>query len=488
MRTDARCRREDRTEMAVRVENEFAAQPHADARPGVHSFSRAWVAALVASDVVLFLTATYLAGVFVKHFWSNSLVFRHVSVPALLTTVLLVVVFWQLGLYRRSFAMSVRDEFYHAVAALTLASAPVLVVFSLFPGISTSRVVAILAVCFSIALIGSARAIAHSIRDILVLAHPRRIAVVGHPSRLDFAEDAMRSLPNARVFRLSVPNIDAVGALSPEALASQAWFRYAVEWGCDTLVFTEILAPSQMPQLLTAAQAAGITIAFAPPRIRVHAYDLHMEQIGKQALIVARPLKATQPGQRLAKRMFDIAVSTIALVLFAPVMALVAAAISIEDGEPVMYRQERVGRDGRAFNMLKFRSMRLDAEKDGAVLATTGDDRCTRVGKFIRRTSLDELPQLFNVLRGDMSIVGPRPERPVFVQRFEQDHPRYSERHLVAPGITGWSQVYGKRVVGFDDVPDKLRGDLFYVENWSLFMDVTVCMKTAFEVLFHRAA
>jgi lipopolysaccharide/colanic/teichoic acid biosynthesis glycosyltransferase len=87
-----------------------------------------------------------------------------------------------------------------------------------------------------------------------------------------------------------------------------------------------------------------------------------------------------------------------------------------------------------------------------------------------------------------MSVVGPRPERPVFVQRFEQDHPRYSERHLVAPGITGWSQVYGKRVVGFEDVPDKLRGDLFYVENWSLFMDVAVCLKTAAEVLFHRAA
>jgi lipopolysaccharide/colanic/teichoic acid biosynthesis glycosyltransferase len=153
-----------------------------------------------------------------------------------------------------------------------------------------------------------------------------------------------------------------------------------------------------------------------------------------------------------------------------------------------MYRQERVGRDGHTFNMLKFRSMRLDAEKDGAKLATAGDDRCTRVGKFIRRTSLDELPQLFNVLRGDMSVVGPRPERPVFVQRFEQDHPRYSERHLVAPGITGWSQVYGKRVVGFEDVPDKLRGDLFYVENWSLFMDVAVCLKTAAEVLFHRAA
>jgi len=154
----------------------------------------------------------------------------------------------------------------------------------------------------------------------------------------------------------------------------------------------------------------------------------------------------------------------------------------------VMYRQERVGRDGKTFQILKFRSMGLDAEKNGAMLATAGDVRVTRVGKFIRRTSLDELPQLINVLRGEMSIVGPRPERPVFVQQFEQKYPRYAERHLVPPGITGWSQVYGKRVLGFDDVPDKLRGDLFYVENWSLFMDVAVCLKTAAEVLFHKAA
>ena len=115
-------------------------------------------------------------------------------------------------------------------------------------------------------------------------------------------------------------------------------------------------------------------------------------------------------------------------------MALVAAAISLEDGEPVMYRQERVGRDGKTFQILKFRSMGLDAEKNGAMLATVGDVRVTRVGKFIRRTSLDELPQLINVLRGEMSIVGPRPERPVFVQQFEQKYPRYAERHLVLAG------------------------------------------------------
>jgi len=131
--------------MAVALEHEFAALPHADARPGVHSFSRAWVAALVASDVVLFLAATYLAGLFVRHFWLASLPIRHVAVPATLTAALSVLVFWQLGLYRRSFAMSVRDEFYHAVAALSLASAPVLVVFSMFPLVSTSRLVALFA-------------------------------------------------------------------------------------------------------------------------------------------------------------------------------------------------------------------------------------------------------------------------------------------------------------------------------------------------------
>ncbi|MBV8370060.1 MAG: sugar transferase [Candidatus Eremiobacteraeota bacterium] len=474
--------------MAVAVEHEFAALPHADARPGVHMFSRAWVLALLAADVVLFLGATYLASLFVKHFWLPTLLIRHVAVPATLTAVLSVVVFWQLGLYRHSFAMSVRDEFYHTVAALSLASAPVLILFSIFPTISTSRLVAIFGLLFAIALVGTARATFHRLRDVFMLAHPRRIAVVGHPSRLEFAEDAMRSLPNARVFRLSVPNIDAVGALSPDAVASQVWFRHAIEWGCETLVFTEILPPSMMPQVLAAAQQAGMTIAFAPPRIRVHAYDLHMEQVGKQALIVASPLKATRSGARLGKRLFDVTIAALALVLFAPVMLLVAAAISLEDGEPVLYRQERVGRDGKSFTIFKFRSMRTDAEKDGAALATRGDARVTRVGKLIRRTSLDELPQLFNVLRGEMSIVGPRPERPVFVQQFEQKYPRYAERHLVAPGITGWSQVYGKRVVGFEDVPEKLSGDLFYVENWSLFMDVAVCLKTAAEVLFHKAA
>src|SRR5579875_1192645 len=321
--------------MAVALEHEVAALPHPNAKPGVHSFSRAWVAVLLLSDVLLFLAATYLAALFVKHYWNPVLPIRHVAIPATLTAALSALVFSHLGLYRRSFAMSVRDELYHAIAALSLASAPVLI-------------------AFSIALVGGMRAFAHRVRDIAALAHPRRIAVVGHPSRLEFAEDAIRELPNARVFRLAVPNLDGIGAVNPDAIASQPWFRYAVEWGCETLVFTEILAPSLMPHVLAAASAAGITIAFAPPRIRVHAYDLSIETIGKQALIVAKPLRACQPGARLAKRAFDVAIATLALAVFLPVMGLVALAIALEDRGPILYRQERVGRGGKPFQIFKF--------------------------------------------------------------------------------------------------------------------------------------
>ena len=170
-------------------------------------------------------------------------------------------------------------------------------------------------------------------------------------------------------------------------------------------------------------------------------------------------------------------------------MALAAIAIYLEDGRPLLYRQARVGVNGQIFEILKFRSMRVNAESQtGPVWARHGDGRVTKVGAILRRTSMDELPQLINVLRGEMSIVGPRPERPVFVEAFRTVLPRYDERHLVRPGITGWSQVHMKRVLGPSQVGEKLSYDLFYVENWGLFMDISVVFKTAVEFLFHRAA
>jgi lipopolysaccharide/colanic/teichoic acid biosynthesis glycosyltransferase len=172
-----------------------------------------------------------------------------------------------------------------------------------------------------------------------------------------------------------------------------------------------------------------------------------------------------------------------------PIMALAALAIWLESGSPILFRQQRVGRGGKTFDILKFRSMKPDAESStGPVWASERDDRTTKVGAFLRRTSIDELPQLFNVMFGEMSVVGPRPERPVFVNEFRRLLPRYDERHLVRPGITGWSQVNMRRVLQPTEAGEKLSYDLFYVEHWSLFMDMSVIFKTAVEFLFHRAA
>jgi len=183
------------------------------------------------------------------------------------------------------------------------------------------------------------------------------------------------------------------------------------------------------------------------------------------------------------------AVALAALIVLIPVFPFLALAIWIEDHGPIFYRQERMGLDGRSFMILKFRSMRVDAESEvGAVWVRENDDRRTRVGAVIRRLSFDELPQLFNVLRGDMSLVGPRPERPVFVEKFREVSPRYDERHLVQPGITGWSHIMMQRLVTTDDMAARNEYDLRYIEQWSVWLDMSILFKTAVEFLFQRAA
>jgi sugar transferase (PEP-CTERM system associated) len=189
-------------------------------------------------------------------------------------------------------------------------------------------------------------------------------------------------------------------------------------------------------------------------------------------------------ARTIIKRTFDIVVSASLLILALPVMILTAIAIMLESGRPVIYWQERVGQGGQNFNVYKFRSMLTDAESDGKPRwAQANDDRVTRVGRFIRKTRIDELPQLFNVLKGDMSLVGPRPERPFFVRQLEQQLPFYEVRHSVKPGVTGWAQVCYEYGASVDDAANKLRYDLYYVKNHSLFLDVLVLFKTIRVVL-----
>ncbi len=191
----------------------------------------------------------------------------------------------------------------------------------------------------------------------------------------------------------------------------------------------------------------------------------------------------------VVKRFFDLFASFVLLVLAVPVMLLTALLILLEDRGPIFYRQVRVGRNGRQFKVIKFRSMRTDAEKDGKPQwATANDDRTTRIGRLIRKLRIDELPQLFNVFFGDMSLVGPRPERPYFVDQLTAEIPFYAVRHCVKPGVTGWAQVRYQYGASVDDAVQKLQYDLYYVKNHTLLLDIVVLAETVRVVLTGEGA
>ncbi len=193
--------------------------------------------------------------------------------------------------------------------------------------------------------------------------------------------------------------------------------------------------------------------------------------------------------KRTVKRLFDIGASSVLLIIAAPVMAITAFLIYQEDKGPVFYRQERVGQNGRVFKLLKFRSMRPDAEGDGVPKwAQKNDDRVTGVGRVIRKIRVDELPQVFNVLKGDMSFVGPRPERPYFVEQLTKHTFYYSYRHTIKPGITGWAQVRYPYGASVEDAMEKLQYDLYYVKNNSLFLDMIILFQTARVLLWNDGA
>ncbi len=197
------------------------------------------------------------------------------------------------------------------------------------------------------------------------------------------------------------------------------------------------------------------------------------------------------PLRQLSKRCFDLAISTLVLLLTWPLMLLVALAICLESGlgQPILYRQERVGVRGKTFHLIKFRSMRTDAEMDGVALwASKDDDRVTRVGRVTRKVRLDELPQLWNVLKGEMSFIGPRPERPQFVADLGEKIRYYSLRHCLKPGLAGWAQLRYPYGASEADAVEKLKYDLYYVKNHNLLFDLLILIQTVEVVLFGRGA
>jgi sugar transferase (PEP-CTERM system associated) len=238
---------------------------------------------------------------------------------------------------------------------------------------------------------------------------------------------------------------------------------------------------------LLRAKMAGVRVEDANTTYERLTEKILIDDLKPSTLVFSDGFRASRVT-RLVKRLLDIVLAAIGLVLIAPLMLLTYLAVRFESPGSALYSQDRVGENGRVFTLYKFRSMRPDAESGTPVWADLNDHRVTRVGRFIRHARLDELPQLWNVLRGDMSFVGPRPERPYFVERLAAAVPFYIERHSVKPGVTGWAQVKYRYGSSLEDAMEKLRYDLYYIKHQSIVFDLTIALDTVKVILSGKGA
>lgn len=261
----------------------------------------------------------------------------------------------------------------------------------------------------------------------------------------------------------------------------------AGEKGLDLIVFALPLQDqSVLLEILGDCRDLDLDYEFVPDLTGLISHTTHMDTIGGVPVIRLREVPLAG-WNGVVKRTMDVVLSGLALTLLSPLFLLITVAIKLDSRGPVFYRQERMGRDKRVFKMVKFRSMGVGAESDtGPVWARDSDERRTRVGGFLREWSLDELPQLWNVLMGHMSLVGPRPERPYFVEKFQHAVPDYFDRHRVKSGVTGWAQVNGLR--GNVPIEARTRYDLYYIENWSLWLDLRILLMTLRAMVVARGA
>ena len=236
----------------------------------------------------------------------------------------------------------------------------------------------------------------------------------------------------------------------------------------------------KLERIVDVCEKAGVHTKMIPDFGNVISTRPYIEDVQGIPVIHVRRVPLNIMRNRVAKRAVDLIGATVAIILFSPVMLLTVLVVALTEEGSVIYRQERVGLHNQVFYMYKFRSMIMqDEEKEKAEWSTRNDPR---IGKLIRRTSIDELPQLFNVLKGEMSLVGPRPERPQFVQKFRDEIPRYMVKHQVRPGITGWAQINGYR--GDTSIEKRIEYDLYYIENWTMVFDMKILILTIFKGFF----
>jgi exopolysaccharide biosynthesis polyprenyl glycosylphosphotransferase len=400
---------------------------------------------------------------------------------ALLCVLVIMVIFAVRRLYipRRGFGRV--DLLYQVAAAVTLGwLAALSVTFFVYRALEPPRLMLVYWALLSIALVWLLRVVLDALlRD--AHRHGRdleRVLIVGDGEQAQLVEAKIRAAPELGYRVVGFVGEEALDRI-PSIVREQAVGEVIIAWPG--------ISHHQLINIVTGCTHQRVDIKIFPDIFELMAREVETSELTGLPLMRVRDV-ALRGWMRFLKRALDVSVSWTVLVLLSPVLLLVAFLVKLTSPDgPVLHVQERVGLDGRPFQMLKFRSMRPDAEAEtGPKWAEPNDPRRTRLGAFMRRFSIDEFPQLVNVLLGEMSLVGPRPERPEFVAQFAQLVPRYQERHMEKAGLTGWAQVNGLR--GQTSVVERTEYDLFYVETWSLAFDIKILLKTLAAVIKDRNA
>jgi exopolysaccharide biosynthesis polyprenyl glycosylphosphotransferase len=413
--------------------------------------------------------------------------------------VLCLALYWSRGLYRLRFRIHTLDDLRTILSATTLAAMLVLSGRVLLGSPADLATETVRLWAFALAYVSAgrlawywskqrARVEGESVRPTLIVGAGRVGALVAKRF-LDNPELGFRPV----AFLDKEPLVDTGDEFGiPVAGASWDLDDAIASYKIEQVVITFSTAPDEvLLRIVRRCEDLGIPTAIVPRLFERMPALTQMEHLGGLPLVAPRP--AAHAGWEFrTKYVLDRVLSAVALIFLSPLLIAAAIGVLLSMGRPIFFRQLRIGRDGRSFEMLKFRSMAVAEESpyeapdgDLAPGGVEGEDRRTRVGAFLRKTSIDELPQLFNVLRGEMSIVGPRPERPVFVEDFEQRIYRYGERHRVKSGITGWAQVHGLR--GRTSLADRAEWDNFYIDNFSLWLDLKIALMTV-RTLFRSSA
>jgi len=392
-------------------------------------------------------------------------------------------VFQRLGFYRWQWTRRIGEVGQKVITGVSLGMIVLLAGIFFYRGVSFSRLVVGIIWVLAIVMVWGERLILHSILRKLFRSGigARRVAIMGKGVTADILERVLNSRPEL--------GHHLVGWFSPESSTPErvnlgTWEKVrdiVSEYEIDAiLVALEEDDRKIISQGLTACEGMNVEFLYAPSVLPLTRPHLRVAELEGIPLLKVKGI-ALQGWNAVVKRIFDFVLSAIAILIITGLL------VKLSSPGPVFYRQPRIGLDGREFDVLKFRSMRSDAEQTtGPVWAVKSDSRVTWIGKIIRRVSIDELPQLWNVLKGEMSIVGPRPERPHFVSQFRRQIPGYLERHRVRSGLTGWAQVNGLR--GDTSIELRTQYDIYYVEHWSLGFDIQIIFRTFVEVLFGKNA